>query len=77
MKSKADKLDIGKLETAPVNIIKLSDVKNDFVRITAYDELVERVSNIKTTGIGDLVQKSWLWHKNRWNWNENAWSWSW
>ena len=33
MKSKADKLDIGKLETTPVNLSKLSNVvKNDVVK---------------------------------------------
>ena len=41
MKSKVDQLDIGKLQTTPVNLSKLSDVlKNDVVKNTVHDEEV-------------------------------------
>ena len=41
MKSKADKFDIGKLKTTPVDLSKLSNVvKNDVVKKTEYDELI-------------------------------------
>ena len=40
LKSEIDKLDIGKLETTPIDLSKLSDlVKNEVVKKTAYDEL--------------------------------------
>ena len=39
MKSKVDKLDIGKLETTPVDLSKLSNaVKNDVVKKTEYND---------------------------------------
>ena len=42
LKSKVDKLDIGKLETAPVDLSKLSNVvQNDVVKKNEYDELVK------------------------------------
>ena len=42
LKSDIDKLDIGKLKTAPVDLNKLSDiVKNEAVKKTEYDELVK------------------------------------
>ena len=41
-KTKADKLDIAKLESTPVNLSKLINVvKNDFVKSTEYGELVK------------------------------------
>ena len=41
IKSEIDKLDIGKLETTPVNLSKLSDVvKNEIVKKTEYNKLV-------------------------------------
>ena len=41
LKSEIDKLDIGKLETTPVDISKLSDVvKNEIVKKTEYNKLV-------------------------------------
>ena len=44
-KSKIDKLDIAKLETAPVALSKLINlVKNDVVKKTEYDELVKKVN---------------------------------
>ena len=45
LKSKVDKLDIGKLGTTPVNLSKLSDVaKNDVVKKTEY---IDKIKNIK------------------------------
>ena len=44
LKSEIDKLDIGKLETTPVDLSKLSDVvKNEVIKKDKYDELAERV----------------------------------
>ena len=43
MKSKLDKLDTGKLETAPVDLIKPSNTaKNDVIKKTEYNELVKK-----------------------------------
>ena len=43
LKSKVDKLDIGKLETTPVDLSKLSNiVKNDVVKRTEYNKLVKK-----------------------------------
>ena len=58
MKSKVDKLDIGKLETTPVNLSKV--VRNDIIKKTKYNELVKKVNNIATTDTSDLIKK----HKN-------------
>ena len=59
MKSKVDKLDIGKLETAPVDLSKQSNVvKNDVVKKTEYNELVRKFDKIKTTRTSDLVRKT-------------------
>ena len=58
MKSKVDKLDIGKLETIHVDLRKLSDVvKYEVVKKTEYNELVKKVDNINTTDTSDLVKK--------------------
>ena len=41
MKSKLDKLDIGKLDTSPVNLSRLSDVvKNEIVNKIEYNQLL-------------------------------------
>ena len=54
-----DKLDIGKLETTPVDLSKLSDaVKNKVVKKTEYDELVENVNSIITADTSNLVKKA-------------------
>ena len=45
LKSKVDKLNIGKLETTQVHLSKLSNV----VKQTEYYELVKKVNNINTT----------------------------
>ena len=51
LKTEVDKLDIGKLVAAPNDLAKLSHVvKNDVVKKTAYDKLIEKVNNIDTTG---------------------------
>ena len=58
LKSKVDKLGIGKLETTPVDLSKLSyAVKNDVVKKTKYNELVKKVNNINTTSTSNLVKK--------------------
>ena len=50
LKTEIDKLDIGKLVPAPVDLSKLSDVvKNNVVKKTLYDKLVAKVNNIDTT----------------------------
>ena len=44
LKSKFNKLDIGKLETTPVDLSKLCNVlNNDVAKKTEYDELVKRL----------------------------------
>ena len=56
LKGKVDKSDIGKLETTPVDLSKLSNVlKNDVVKKSEYNELVKNVSNINTTDRSNLV----------------------
>ena len=51
LKSNVDKLDIGKLETTPVDLSKLSNVvKTDFVKKSEY-----KANNISTTDTSDLV----------------------
>ena len=53
-----DKLDIGKLETTPIDLIQLSDVvKNDFAKKTKYKELIKKRNDFKTTDKYDLVKK--------------------
>ena len=48
LKPKVDKLDIGKLMTVPVDLSKLSNVKNDVKKIV-YDKLVAKVNSIDTS----------------------------
>ena len=65
MESKADKLDIVKLETTLINLSKLSDVaKSEVIKNTTYDELVKKVNTIQTT---DTEIFDW------WSWKENFW----
>ena len=55
LKTEAGKLDIDKLVSVPVDLIKLSDVvKNDVVKKTVYDKLVAKFNNIDTS---DFVLK--------------------
>ena len=51
LKTEADKIDVGKLKTVPVDLTKLSNVvKNNVVKKTEYDELVTKVDNTDITG---------------------------
>ena len=50
LKTEVDKLDIYKLVPVSVDLSKLSHaVKNDVVRKTAYDKLIEKLNNIDTS----------------------------
>ena len=50
LKTEVDKLDIDKLTSVPIDLAKLSNVvKNDVVKKTEYDRLVNKVSDIDTT----------------------------
>ena len=50
LKTEVDKLDIDKLTSVPVDLGKLSDVvKNDVVKKTESDKLVNKVNGINTT----------------------------
>ena len=52
LKTEVDKIDAGKLKTAPVDLDKLSNVvKNDVVKKTEYDKLVVKVNGIDTTNV--------------------------
>ena len=49
---------IGKLETNPVDLSKLSDVvKNEVVKKSEYNELIKKVDAIQTTDTSNLVKK--------------------
>ena len=49
LKSEVDKLDINKLTSVPIDSAKLSNVaKNDVVKKTEYDQLVNKVNYIDT-----------------------------
>ena len=51
LKTEADKLNIDKLVPVPNDLAKLSNVvKNDVVKKSVYDKLVEKVNNIDTSG---------------------------
>ena len=51
LKTKVDKLDIDKLGPVPNDLAKLSSVvKNDVIKKTGYDKLVEKANSIDTTG---------------------------
>ena len=50
LKTEIDKLDIDKLTSVPIDLAKLSNVvKNDVVKKTEYDKLVNKVNGIDTT----------------------------
>ena len=50
LKTEVDKIDIAKLKPIPDDLAKLSNaVKNDAVKKTEYDKLIEKVGNIDTT----------------------------
>ena len=51
LKTEVDKLDIGKLKTVPLDLSKLSNVvKNEIIKKTEYNKLVNKVNNIDTSG---------------------------
>ena len=51
LKPEVDKIDIGKLETVPVDLSKLTNVvNNDVVKKALYDKLVTKVTNIDNSG---------------------------
>ena len=51
LKAEFDKIDIDKLKTVPVDLSKLSNVvKNDVIKKTEYNKLVNKVNNIHTSG---------------------------
>ena len=46
LKTEADKIDVDKLKTVPIDLAKLSNVvKNDVVKKTDYNDLVNKVNN--------------------------------
>ena len=49
-KTEVDKLDIEKLVPHPINLSKMSNVKNDVVKETLYNKLTTKVNNIDTSG---------------------------
>ena len=52
LKTEADKLDVNKLATVPVDLSKLSNVvKTDVLKKTDYNKLVTKVDNIDTSGL--------------------------
>ena len=56
LKTEVDKLDIGKLQTVPVDLAKLSNkVVNDIITKTQFSTLVSKVHSIDTT---DFVKKT-------------------
>ena len=58
-KSEINKIDIGNLETAVVDLSKLSDViKHEVVKMSVYEELVKKVNAIQTTYTNNLVKKA-------------------
>ena len=61
LKTKVDKLDIDKLTSVPFDLAKLSNaVKNDVVKKTEYDKLVDKVNGIDITNFVSrtLLKKS-------------------
>ena len=51
LKTEVDKLDIDRLVSVSVDLIKVSHVvKNDVVKKTVYDKLVAKVNSIDTSG---------------------------
>ena len=51
LKAEVDKIDVDKLNTAPVDLSKLSNVvKNKVIKKTVYDKLVAKVNDINTSG---------------------------
>ena len=60
MKSKVDKLDVGKLKTSPVDLSKLSNVlKNDVVEKDVYNSNIKNIED-KIPDITKLAAKTTL-----------------
>ena len=60
MKSKVDKLDVGKLKTSPVDLSKLSNVlKNDVVEKDVYNSNIKNIED-KIPDITNLAPKTTL-----------------
>ena len=59
LKSKLDKLDIGTLQTTPVNLSKINHVLKIMLvkRLNIMSELVKKFDNISTTNTNNLVKK--------------------
>ena len=58
LKLEIDKSDIGKLETTPVDLRKLSDViKNEVAEKTVHDKLLKKINAIQTNDASNLVKK--------------------
>ena len=60
LKSKVDKLDIGKLETTPVDLSKVSNVvKNDVIKKTEYNAKIKNIKD-KIRDITNVATKTTL-----------------
>ena len=59
MKSKVDKLDVDKLVPVPVDLSKLSDVKNDVVKKDGYNAKIKNIED-KIPDITNLATKTTL-----------------
>ena len=52
-------MDIDELKTVFIDLSKLSNVvKNEIVKSTAYDDLVEKVNAIETSDTSNLIEKA-------------------
>ena len=57
LKTEVDKLDINKLTSVPIDLAKLSNVvKNDVVKKTEYDKLVNKVNGIDNTNFASRTK---------------------
>ena len=57
LKTEVDKLDIDKLTSVPIDLAKLSNVvKNDVVKKTEYDKLVNKANDIDTTNFVSRIK---------------------
>ena len=57
LKTEIDKIDGGKLKTVPVDLAKLSNVKNDVVKKTEYNSLKTKADSIDTTNFVKKMKK--------------------
>ena len=64
LKTEVDKLDIDRLVSVSVDLIKVSHVvKNDVVKKTVYDKLVAKVNSIDTSGFALKLSMTEINHK--------------